>query len=146
MPLCPKYFPFHNTVHASLSIVNFWVPAACSENFQGETHGALSSVVPALIYPFLPVAQYLKIGYYHFLLRVPFANFMDSPFYSESELFGGAVTASFSKYLPWQAMHFLQHSTHFSKMCCRPLITSIFLASELPFHGWKSAEIAWGEI
>jgi hypothetical protein len=44
------------------------------------------------------------------------------------------------------SMHFLQRSTHFSKMCCRPLITSKFLASELPFHGWKSPEIAWGEI
>jgi hypothetical protein len=28
------------------------------------------------------------------------------------------------RYLPWQAMHFLQRSTHFSKACCRPLITS----------------------
>jgi hypothetical protein len=36
--------------------------------------------------------------------------------YSESELCGGAVTVSFPKYLPWQAMHFLQCSTHFSKM------------------------------
>jgi hypothetical protein len=36
---------------------------------------------------------------------------------------GGAVTVSFSKYLPWQAMHFLQRSTPFSKTCCRPLIT-----------------------
>jgi hypothetical protein len=26
------------------------------------------------------------------------------------------------------------------------LITSKFLASELPFHAWKSPEIAWGEI
>jgi hypothetical protein len=26
------------------------------------------------------------------------------------------------------------------------LITSKFLASEVPFHGWKSPEIAWGEI
>jgi hypothetical protein len=26
------------------------------------------------------------------------------------------------------------------------LITSKFFASELPFHGWKSPEIAWGEI
>jgi hypothetical protein len=26
------------------------------------------------------------------------------------------------------------------------LITSKFLALELPFHGWKSPEIAWGEI
>jgi len=27
----------------------------------------------------------------------------DSPYYSESELCGGAVTVSFSKYLPWQS-------------------------------------------
>jgi hypothetical protein len=45
-------------------------------------------------------------------IRVPFAKFVDSPYYSESELCGGAVTVSFSKYLPWQAMHFLQRSTH----------------------------------
>jgi hypothetical protein len=63
-------------------------------------------------------------------------------YYSESELYGGAVTVSISKYLPWQAMHFLQRSTHFSKTCCRPLITLKFLASELPFHGWKNLEIA----
>jgi hypothetical protein len=50
----------------------------------------------------------------------------------------------FSKYLPWQATHFLQRFTHFSKTCCRPLITSKFLASELPSHGWKSPEIAGG--
>jgi len=53
----------------------------------------------------------------------PFEKFVDSPYLSESELCGGAVTASFSKYLPWQAMHFLQRSTHFSKTYCRPLIT-----------------------
>jgi hypothetical protein len=51
----------------------------------------------------------------------------------------------FSKYLPWQAMYFLQRSTHFSKSCCRPLIISTFLVSELHFHGYKSSEIAWGE-
>jgi hypothetical protein len=56
------------------------------------------------------------------------------------------MTVSLSKYLPWQASHFLQRSTHFSKTCCRPLTTSKFLASELIFHGWKSPEIAWGEI
>jgi hypothetical protein len=77
-------------------------------------------------------------------LRGPFENFVDSPYYSESELGGGVVTVSFSKYLPSQAMHFLQRCTHFSKTCCRPLITSKFLASELPFHNWKSPEIAWG--
>jgi hypothetical protein len=40
---------------------------------------------------------------------------VDSAYYFESELFGGEVSASFSKYLPWQAMHFLQRSTHFLK-------------------------------
>jgi hypothetical protein len=59
---------------------------------------------------------------------------MDSPYYSEPELCGGVVTASFSNYLPWQAMRFLQHSTHFLKTCCRPLITLKFLASELPLE------------
>jgi hypothetical protein len=37
-------------------------------------------------------------------------------------------------------------STHFSKACCRSLITSKFLALELPFHSWKSPEISSGEI
>jgi hypothetical protein len=80
------------------------------------------------------------------LIRGPFEKFVESPHYSESELCGGAVPLSFSKYLTWQAMHFLQRSTHFSKTCCRPLITSKFLASEPPSHGWKSPEIARGEI
>jgi hypothetical protein len=79
-------------------------------------------------------------------IRRPFEKFVDSPYYSESELCGGAVTVSFSKYLPWQATYFLQRSIYFSKMCCRPFITSKFLTSELPFHGWKSPEISWGEI
>jgi hypothetical protein len=38
---------------------------------------------------------------------------------------------------PRQAMHFLQRSTHFSKKCCRSLITSKFLASELLFSWFK---------
>jgi hypothetical protein len=68
----------------------------------------------------------------------PFVKFAGSPYYSESEICGGAVTVYFSKYLPWQAMYFLQRFTHFSKMCCRPLSTLKFLTSDLPFHGWKS--------
>jgi hypothetical protein len=79
-------------------------------------------------------------------VRGPFAKFMDSPYYYDSVLCGVVVTVSFSKYLPWQATRFLQRYTHFSKTRCRPLITSKFLTSELPFHGWKSPEIAWGEI
>jgi hypothetical protein len=82
----------------------------------------------------------------HMYLRGPFANFVDSPYYSESELCGGAVTVCLSKYLPWQAMHFLQRSTHLSKTCCRPLITSKFIASELHLHGRKSPGIAWHDI
>jgi hypothetical protein len=54
------------------------------------------------------------------VVRRPPAKFGDSPHYSESELRWGAVTVSFSKYLPWQATPFLQRSTHFSKTCCRP--------------------------
>jgi hypothetical protein len=75
-----------------------------------------------------------------------FTKFMHSPYYSKSELYGGVVTVSFSKYLPWQVVHFLQFSTHFSKTCCGPLITSKFLALELPFHSWKIPEITWGKI
>jgi hypothetical protein len=54
-------------------------------------------------------------------IRGPFEKFVDPPYYSESKLCGGAVTVSFSKYRPWQVRHF-------SKTCCRPLITSKFLA------------------
>jgi len=35
-------------------------------------------------------------------IRGPFEKFVDLPYYSESELCGGMVTVSFSKYLPWQ--------------------------------------------
>jgi hypothetical protein len=79
-------------------------------------------------------------------IRGPFEKFVDSPYYSDSELCGGAVTVCFSKHLPWQAMHFLQRYAQFSKTCCRPLITSKCLASELSFYGFKAQEIAWGKI
>jgi hypothetical protein len=35
----------------------------------------------------------------------------------------------------------LQRSNHFSKTCCRLLITSKYLATELPFHGCKSPDL-----
>jgi hypothetical protein len=66
---------------------------------------------------------------------------MDTPSYSEPKLCGGAVTVSFSKYLPSQAMHFLQRSTHFSKMRCRPLVTSKFLVSGLLYMVRKSQKL-----
>jgi hypothetical protein len=64
----------------------------------------------------------------------PFAKFVDSPYYSEWRCGDGL----FLKCLPWQAMHFLQRSTPFSKTCCMPLITSKFLASELLFMVGKA--------
>jgi hypothetical protein len=79
--------------------------------------------------------QILMLG--RMIIGEPFAKFVDSTCYSESEHCAGVVTVSFSKYLPWQAMQFLQRSTHFSKTYCKPLIISKFLASDLPFHGWK---------
>jgi hypothetical protein len=86
-------------------------------------------------------------------MREPFEKFVDSPYYSESELCGGVVTVSFLKYLSWQAMHFLQYSTYFSKMFCRLFAASFrrivelaVLTSELHFRGWKSPAIRWGEI
>jgi hypothetical protein len=33
-------------------------------------------------------------------IRGPFVKFVDAPYYTESELREGAVTVSFSKYLP----------------------------------------------
>jgi hypothetical protein len=85
-------------------------------------------------------------------IRGRFEKFVDSPYYSESELCGGAVTVSLSKYLPWQAMLFLQRSTNLSKTCCRTfaesfrriaeqeiLITSKFLLKR--FHRLQIADI-----
>jgi hypothetical protein len=39
--------------------------------------------------------------YWMHIYTKAFARFVDWPYYSESELCGGAVTVSFSKYLPW---------------------------------------------
>jgi hypothetical protein len=47
--------------------------------------------------------------------RGPSEKFMDSLYYSESELGGGAVTVFFSKYFPWKAMNFVRRSIYFSK-------------------------------
>jgi hypothetical protein len=47
------------------------------------------------------------------------------------------MTVSFSKYFPWQAMRFLQRSTHFSKTCRRPFAPSfrrIVEQAVLTFH------------
>jgi hypothetical protein len=79
---------------------------------------------------------------YRLKTRRPFVKFVDSPYYAESELCGGAVTVSLSKYL-----------THFSKTFCRKfaancrrIVEQAVLTSELHFHGWKSPKIAWREI
>jgi hypothetical protein len=53
----------------------------------------------------------------------PFEKFVDSPYYTKSELCRGAVTVSFSKYLPWQAMHFVTtfHPENVLQIVCRKL-------------------------
>jgi hypothetical protein len=70
--------------------------------------------------------SYSEVDSWSYWLKVrgPFENFVDSLYYSESEICGVVVTVSFLKYLPWQAMHFLQRFTHFSKTCCRPFAAS----------------------
>jgi hypothetical protein len=60
-------------------------------------------------------------------VRGPFEKFVDSPYYSELELCGGAVTVSLLKNLPWKAMNFtmlnpllenvLQTIDHFKISC-----------------------------
>jgi hypothetical protein len=73
----------------------------------------------------------------NFVIRGPFEKFVDSPYYSVSELRGCAVMVSFSKYLPWQAVHFLQRSSHFSKTRCAPFAVSfrrIVEQAVLTFH------------
>jgi len=35
------------------------------------------------------------------IIRGPFAKFVYSPYYAESELCGGAMTVSFSQYFSW---------------------------------------------
>jgi hypothetical protein len=73
-----------------------------------ETNISLHRVTPNLLSPLtlLHIWKNSK-GSRTYKLRGPFEKFVDSTYYSESELYGGAVTVSFSKYLPWQAMHFL---------------------------------------
>jgi hypothetical protein len=72
---------------------------------------------------------------------------VDSPYYSESELFGGAVTVSFFE-IPPLASGVLPTTLHDDSGTggFDLSITSKFLAWELPLRGWKSSEIAWGEI
>jgi hypothetical protein len=72
--------------------------------------------------------------------------------YSESELCGGAVTVSFFFFEvpPLASGALLTTLGNMLQTVCRKLQedsgTGVFLALELPFHGWKSLEIAWGEF
>jgi hypothetical protein len=79
----------------------------------------LTSKILAICRKSIPYSRNITLN-----VRQPFENFVDSPYYSESEHCGGEMTVSFSKYLSWQAMHFLQRSTYFSKTCCRPSAVS----------------------
>jgi hypothetical protein len=78
----------------------------------------------------------------HLYIRGPFEKFVDSPYYSESELCGGAVTVSFSKYLPL-ASNALLTTLH-------PLLENVLQTVdhvEISYLGAPfSPGIAWGEI
>jgi hypothetical protein len=59
----------------------------------------------------------------------------------------------FLKVPPLGKWHLLRCSTHFSKTRCRlfaasfrRIVEQVVLTSKLPFHGWKSPEITWGDI
>jgi len=72
-------------------------------------------------------------------IQESFERFMDSPYYSKLELCGGAVMASFLKYLHWQTIHLLQYFTHFSKTCCRPFAASFRrIVEQVVFLPWSS--------
>jgi hypothetical protein len=53
------------------------------------------------------------------------------------------VTVSFSKYLPWQAMHFLKRSTHFSKTCYRLFVAGFRIVEQAVFD--LGAAFSWLE-
>jgi hypothetical protein len=55
------------------------------------------------------------------LIRASFEKFVESLYYSESELCVGAVTVWFSKYLPWKATYFLPRSKNVLQTVCRKL-------------------------
>jgi hypothetical protein len=78
---------------------------------------------------------------------------MVSPYYSESEIRGGAVTVFFE--VPPLASDALLTTLHpllenVLQIVCRKLQedsgAAAFLTLKLLFHGWKSPEIARGEI
>jgi hypothetical protein len=68
------------------------------------------------IYPllFLRINYLCYLQYWHRYLEIqgPFAKFVDSPYYSESELCGGAVIVSFLKYLQPLLENMLQIVCH----------------------------------
>jgi hypothetical protein len=97
-----------------------WINTCGFHSYVTRLRQVRCSSVKSLLCPFQGYAYSMCVCV---CIRGPFEKFLDPPYYSESELCGGAVTVSFSKYLPWQVMHFFQRSAHFSKTCCRPLIT-----------------------
>jgi hypothetical protein len=114
----------------------FRSPSMQETNIEKEIIFSLSSPQCIIIY-----------RHYIYYIRRPFEKFVDSSYYSESELCGGAVTVSFSKYIPWQATHFLQCYTHFSKTCCRQFAESFRRSLGAPFS-WleKPRNLTWRDL
>jgi hypothetical protein len=71
---------------------------------------------------------------------------VDSLYYSESELTGGAVTVSFFEVHPLASDALLTTLNSLLENVLQTVDHFEISFHELPFHGWKSPQIAWGEI
>jgi hypothetical protein len=97
------------------AVVKRKIPSPCRES------NPRTQIVQSLYRGYIDIKNHELLNT---VIRRPFEKFVDSPYYSESEICGGAVIVSFPKYLLWQAMNFLQRSTHFSKTRWRPFSES----------------------
>jgi hypothetical protein len=78
-------------------------------------------------------------------LRGPFEKFVDSPYYSGSVLCEGEVTSHFRSISLGKRCASYNIQLKSRKRAADRLPQASGGASELPFHGWKSPEIAWEE-
>jgi hypothetical protein len=122
--------PFLELVITCLLRKTFFVRRGASALTGGLVyHVTGHSLCLCRIYNFFLFSFFLLLRYYYFLhICIYICMYIHTYIYEgrlqsswihycESELCGGAVTVCFSKYIPWQAMHILQRSTHFSKKC-----------------------------
>jgi hypothetical protein len=117
-----------------------YAPVACRE----RTKNACRIFVGIFWKPRIACRDHIKIDSIE--IWGPFAKFVDSPYYSESELCGGAMTVTFSKYLPWQAIYFLNAPPTSRKWAANrwslrnflPLSSIFMVGKDQKSHGTRS--------